>query len=156
MLTLLDDLVNHHSYIRGLNELNQCAYTCISLAFNRATPDHKDDKESPGDFVVMISLGDAKGADLHLPGLGVILPFELGTMILLRGAEVRHFVNKWEKGQRISSTMYIPKSIWVARGMTYPWRTADGLKPKEVSEGVPKDLFKSKPTKGKKGGSTKK
>jgi hypothetical protein len=91
-----------------------------SIIFNRATPMHKDFLDPVQGWAILIALGTAKGAVLHIPKLGIRIKYDPGTIIFIRGHLLEHEVEMFDGNQRITVAFFTHSSIFNEFGIVLP------------------------------------
>lgn len=87
------------------------------LIFNRQTPLHPDRSDHWESWACIMAIGPFKGGPLHIPSIGLRMEYWDGTMILLRGKILKHEVEAFSGGQRISIAHFTHRSFWKSCGV---------------------------------------
>ena len=67
-------------------------FTALSVIVNRATPLHRDISGRNSWYDLMLTVGDYTNGLMRLPGLGVEMRYNPGTMVALCGKAIQHSV----------------------------------------------------------------
>lgn len=81
-----------------------------SFILNRATPLHRDGRDHPANWTLLITLGTSTSGDLWLLGIATRMFYEPGTIVFIRGGLMEHQVLDF-KGQRIAIAHFVHKSV---------------------------------------------
>lgn len=99
-------------FVDALNTNDPLVYEGRELLFNIKKDVHVDSQDPPLSWVVDLALGEHKGGHLVLPQVGLRIRLEPGDVIMLRGRLIRHGVEDWTGGQRISIPHFTHSSTW--------------------------------------------
>lgn len=104
-------------FVNALNTNDPLVYEAREILFNIQKEVHVDRQDPPMSWVVDLALGEHQGGHLVLPQLGLRIRLEPGDVIMLRGRMIRHGVEDWTGGQRISMPHFTHSSTWRMMGM---------------------------------------
>jgi hypothetical protein len=92
-------------------------YEGHEILFNVMTEEHTDSFDPALAYAVIMAAGDFQGGHLFFCHLGLCVRFELGDMVMFQGQVLKHLVEVWTGGQRISIPHFTHSSIWKLMGM---------------------------------------
>ena len=81
-----------------------------SLIFNRATPEHLDSNDAVAGWAALLPLGYFEGGEICIPHLGLVIKFPGGTLGLIRGTILKHYILAFFGGQRVSTAHFVHQS----------------------------------------------
>ena len=93
-------------------------FSSISVISNRQSPFHRDNARKPW-YDVLATFGNHKNGVMELPGLGMRLLYNPGTMVGISGKIVRHGVAACE-GDRVCVAYYMKDRIHERLGLPAP------------------------------------
>lgn len=105
-------LESRFPFVKAVNAVDPLVYEGREILFNIQKEVHIDRQDPPLSWVADLALGRHTGGHLVLPQLGLHIRLEPGDMIMLRGRIIRHGVEDWEGGQRISMPHFTHSSTW--------------------------------------------
>jgi hypothetical protein len=108
---------NSDPYIRALNSIDILLLEGREFLYNRLSELHTDGLDPQLGWAILIALGDFKGGHVHLPQLGLRVRLQPGDVVLIRGRVVKHEIEEWTDGQRISVPHFTHTSLWSQYGM---------------------------------------
>ena len=82
----------------------------VSVICNRETPFHRDSQSCSQWYDLLVTVGPYKGAMLELPGIGIKLSYESGTVVGIAGRLIRHGVN-WVSGDRVCIAYFMRENV---------------------------------------------
>lgn len=85
-------------------------FSAVSVIVNRTTPCHRDSKGRNSWMDILATVGDYSFGRLELPGLGVRLEYEPGTVVGLLGKVVRHGASE-VVGERMCLAYYMRDKV---------------------------------------------
>jgi len=85
-------------------------FSGVSVICNRKTPLHRDSKSRFQWYDMLVSLGRYTDCDLDLPGLGVSLTYNPGTVVGLSGMMLEHAVPSFE-GDRVCYAYFMRNKV---------------------------------------------
>jgi hypothetical protein len=100
------------SFARGLNALDPLVMEGKEILYNVSMGPHFDRTDPPLGWGVDCAFGYHKGGHFICPQLGLRIRFEPGDMLMLRGRMVKHSVEPWTGGQRISMPHFSHSATW--------------------------------------------
>lgn len=92
--------------------LDPCVYEGLEILLNVRNKLHTDRFDPPRGWAVIYCAGSHSGGYMSLPHLGLRLRMLPGDMALIRGRVLKHAVEDWSGGQRISIPHYTHSSAW--------------------------------------------
>lgn len=110
--TLRGKLEVKFPFVKAVNANDPLVYEARAILFNVQKEVHVDWQDPPMSWVTDLAAGEHKGGHLVLPQLGLRIRLEPGDVIMLRGRIVRHGVEDWTGGQRISMPHFTHSSTW--------------------------------------------
>ncbi|KAF8576319.1 hypothetical protein K439DRAFT_1367617 [Ramaria rubella] len=119
---LLKTISDQYPAIKVLVDLDpKMVWQARSIMYNRQTPLHRDSKDPIGGWEALLALGKFTGGGFFfIPRLNLKIRYGPGDLILLRGGLLKHEVEAWENGQRVSIAYYTHKDTWVVAGLEVP------------------------------------
>ena len=90
----------------------------VSVICNRLTPEHRDDQSRHHWYDLVISLGPYRNSNFELPGLGISLAYNPGTVVGLSGKMLGHAVPSFE-GERVCYAYFMRDNV-------HEWAKVDG------------------------------
>jgi hypothetical protein len=108
---------NSEPVVRALNEIDCLLLEGREFLFNRLSGPHTDSQDPQLGWAVLFALGNFKGGYVYFPTLGLRVRLEPGDAVLIRGRVVKHGIEAWEGGQRISVPHFTHTSLWRQFGM---------------------------------------
>lgn len=109
---LRSSLESKFPFVKAMNANDPLVYEGRWILFNIQRDVHVDRQDPPLSWAADLALGQHKGGHLFLPQLGLRIRFEPGDMIMFRGRMLRHGVENWTGGQRISMPHFTHSSTW--------------------------------------------
>jgi len=109
-----------YTHMKVLQSIDSLAWEGRSIQYNRQTPLHADSTDPPTAWVALVALGEFKGGSLFIPRLNLVLYYEPGTIIFLRGHILPHQVLPFYGGQRLSIAHFTHESLWNEMGVACP------------------------------------
>ena len=110
---LKDVAMKELDYLRAIGNLDPCYWQGRVILFNRQTPPHRDTLNPPAEWTPLHAAGSfTGGGSLYIHDLNLRLRYLPGDLIFLRGRLLRHSVEPWEGGQRISAAYFSHESFW--------------------------------------------
>ncbi|KAJ8579255.1 hypothetical protein M405DRAFT_754724 [Rhizopogon salebrosus TDB-379] len=106
--------------MRVLQSIDELSWEGRSVQYNRQTPLHPDSTDPPSAWVALVALGKFKGGSLFIPRLNLVLYYEPGTIIFIRGHILPHEVLAFHDGQRVSIAHFTHESLWNEMKMKCP------------------------------------
>lgn len=100
-------------------------FNALSVINNRETPLHRDNGGCHAWFDLLATVGEYKGARMNLPGLGLRLGYEPGTVVAFSGRLLQHGVSRvtgeraciaYYMREMVMEAMEMPKAEWVQVG----------------------------------------
>jgi len=123
-------------------------YSGMTIIANRRTPTHRDTGGALQHFDLLLSAGDHRNAELHVPDITIKLEYNPGTAVLIMGRALAHSVPLTWRGSRICLAHYIKKEVHGRLGISRPGfvhlRDFDALKHPGYLERVDGILSKAK------------
>lgn len=96
------------------------AFNAVSVISNRETPEHRDrGSGGHGIFDLLLSIGGCSRTVLELPGIGLRLIYDSGTIVLFSGHVHLHSVSASER-ERMAIACYARKAIYHKFGLSLP------------------------------------
>jgi hypothetical protein len=96
-----------------------------SVAWNRCTANHRDTRGPRGELNPMVCLSGSEDAWLVLEDIKECLYFGPGTILFIRGGEMKHAIlsGRWQTqdGVRISIVHFTHRSVWEKLSVNYVW-----------------------------------
>lgn len=92
----------------------------VCLICNRDTPAHRDGNSAPHWYDLLVTLGEYNNCSLELPGVGISLKYDPGTVVGLSGMALEHKVASFE-GQRVCYAYFMRDNVHEWAGV--PWGT---------------------------------
>ena len=100
------------AYMEALDQVDPLLLLGRVILFNRKTPVHRDGRDPPTGWAVIVAAGQFNGGALHIPALKLRLRLEPGDAVMLKGHVLEHEVDDWDNGQRISFAHFTHQSVW--------------------------------------------
>jgi hypothetical protein len=83
------------------------------LLFNLQAPPHNDLRTPPAEWTPLLAAGNfTSGGCLYIHDIKLRLRYLPGDLIFIRGHSLKHSVEKWDGGQRISVVYFTHESMW--------------------------------------------
>lgn len=99
-------------FARMFADLDPCVYEGLEILLNVHTGLHTDRFDPFRGWALVYCAGNHTGGYLNLPHLGLRLRMLPGDMTMIRGRVLKHCVEDWSGGQRISIPHYTHSSTW--------------------------------------------
>jgi hypothetical protein len=112
----LTNLANNPSLVKegeavfAILKLWAIPFTGYSMISNRSTPVHRDNSSRPEAYDLLATLGSYHSGKMKLPGLGLILDYNPGTVVALSGRIVLHEVPE-VVGNRVCLAYYMRDNV---------------------------------------------
>ncbi|KAJ7495449.1 hypothetical protein FB451DRAFT_955498, partial [Mycena latifolia] len=81
------------------------------IRFNRKTPLHADSGDPKAGWAALVALGGFKGGVMSVPAVNLRMRYSGGDLVPIRGRVLKHEVEDFSDGQRISITHSTPQSM---------------------------------------------
>ena len=104
-------------FSKGLNAVDPLLLEGREILFNRKSGLHNDQSDPHLAWAILLALGNFKGGYIRVPALGLRARLEPGDAIFIRGRVLKHEIEAWSGGQRISIPHFTHTSVWRAAGM---------------------------------------
>lgn len=95
---------------REIVSLWHSVFNGVQVLSNRETPLHRDNNTLAEWYDLLLTVGPYRNGWLALPGIGVKLSYEPGTVVGLGGKLLQHGVNKVE-GERVCIAYYFRANV---------------------------------------------
>lgn len=105
------------AFVKALKEIDISLLEGREIIFNREIAEHTDSADPQLGWAVLFALGNFQGGDLLVDSLGLRIRLQPGDLIFLRGRVLKHRIDKFTGGQRISIPHFTHTSLWKAAGM---------------------------------------
>jgi hypothetical protein len=90
------------------------------LLFNRCSGCHTDSQDPVLGYAGLYAIGNfTSGGSVYFPDLKLRVRLLPGDFVLLRGRVLRHLIEPWEGGQRISIPHFTHTSLWRNCGLAH-------------------------------------
>jgi len=93
-------------------------FTAITTISNRDTPYHRDNGSAHPWFDILVAVGKYKHGRMELPGLGMRLQYDPGTVVALAGRVLQHGANC--PGDRVCIAYHMKENVIESLGITSP------------------------------------
>lgn len=110
LVDLRDKLIEKHASYRMFSTLDPTIFHGRSLIYNRSTPVHRDSRDPKANLTPIVTVGSYVWGRLSLPDLGLVMSYNPGTLVMLRGSLLAHGV-EYGGGQRISIAHFLHNSM---------------------------------------------
>jgi hypothetical protein len=92
--------------------LDNLVYDGREVLWNVRSQLHSDRQDPVFSWAILCIFGDFKGGYLYMPNLGLRIRMEPGDIVFIKGRVLRHEVEEWSGGQRISVPHFTHTSVW--------------------------------------------
>ncbi|KAJ7458425.1 hypothetical protein FB451DRAFT_1182626 [Mycena latifolia] len=82
------------------------------IMFNRKTPLHADSGDPKAGWATLVALGGYKGGVMSVPAVNLRMRYSGGGLVLIQGRVLKHEVEDFSDGQRISIADFMHQSMW--------------------------------------------
>ena len=97
----------------SLRSLDPSLWHGRMVLFNSLTPPHNDQRIPPGEWSPLHAGGDfTRGGSLYVQTLKLRIRYLPGDLIFIRGRPLKHSVEPWYGGQRISAVYFTHETVW--------------------------------------------
>jgi hypothetical protein len=96
----------------AISLLDDLVYDGREVLWNVRSGEHTDRQDPPFGWAILCAFGDYKGGYVYLRNLGLRIRLEPGDIVFIRGRVLRHKIEEWSGGQRISIPHFTHTSIW--------------------------------------------
>ena len=104
------NLVKESDELMGILPRYRSPFTAYSVISNRKTPVHRDNYSRAEWFNLLATVGKYVGGKMRLPGLGITLAYEAGTVVNICGLLIRHGVDEVE-GNRVCIAHFMREKV---------------------------------------------
>jgi hypothetical protein len=102
--------LHQHAELQPALEKWPSVFNAVTILSNRETPLHRDNHSRPQWYDMLTPVGPYQQAVLDLPGVGLKLAYESGTVVGLSGKVLRHGVKACD-GERICLAYYMRDKV---------------------------------------------
>ena len=99
-------------FLKMLNTNDPLLMEGRELMYNHKTPLHADSSDPVAGWAALAAVGPFKGGALGVPCVNLRMRYEAGDLILLRGRALKHEIEEFTDGQRISVAHFTHQSMW--------------------------------------------
>lgn len=118
-------LVETPSLLQAALEIWSVPFTGLSVISNRSTPLHRDFNSRKEWLDLLVALGHYDRGVMRLPGLGLELAYNPGTVVRIAGRVIQHGVEC--NGERACLAYYMRDKVHERLGLRVPsWFNLDG------------------------------
>lgn len=103
---------------RTLSSIDPLVLDGREVLFNKLTAEHTDSQDPQLGWAVLFAAGSFTGGYLVVKALGLRIRLHPGDLVMLRGRVLKHKVEVWEGGDRISIPHFTHSSVWRRYGMS--------------------------------------
>ena len=114
---LREEVEKRFPFTRALGALDPLLYEGQELLYNVMSDEHTDGFDPPGSYSLIAAAGNFQGGYLFFRHLGLRVRLEPGDIVMFRGRVLKHVVEVWTGGQRISIPHFTHSSVWKLMGM---------------------------------------
>jgi hypothetical protein len=108
-----------YPFARALGAVDPLVYEGQEILYNVQSPTHTDGSDPQRGWALIYCAGDHEGGYLYMPHLGLRVRMRPGDMVKVRGRVIKHCVEDWSGGQRISIPHFTHSSVWRMMGMAH-------------------------------------
>lgn len=115
---LKEMLMSRYPGYRAISFMDDLVYDGREILWNVRSGLHTDPQDPTFSYATLTIFGkDFIGGHLYLPNLGLRIRMQPGDIVMFRGRVLRHVIEDWTGGQRISIPHFTHTSTWrMARG----------------------------------------
>jgi hypothetical protein len=117
LLELNRRIVDQEAFVEAFKTVDILLMEGREFLFNKHSAIHIDKNDPQMGWASLVALGTFRGGRMKMHQLGLTVRFEPGDMVMLRGRVLKHSVEEWDGGQRISIPHFTHSSVWEAFGM---------------------------------------
>lgn len=99
-------------WTKAFGVVDPCVYEGKEILLNVQSLLHTDRFDPQYSWSIIYCAGSHTGGYLYLPHLGLRIRMLPGDMVMIRGRVLKHMVEKWSGGQRISIPHFTHSSVW--------------------------------------------
>lgn len=119
--------VKNHARMEELLGLWPSPFTAISLIVNRETPIHRDPKGGKFLFDAVLTLGNYKRGRFEIPGVGMRVRYDPGTMVLLASHTLAHGASMVDADRYCIASFFRPHVLKAYGDAAYEFETPENL-----------------------------
>jgi len=101
-----------YAFAQTLGSLDPLLYEGHKILPNVMSDEHTDRHDPELSWAIIAALGSHKGGYIYIKHLALRIRLEPGDIVMLRGRVLKHKVEPWTGGQRISIPHFTHSSVW--------------------------------------------
>ena len=110
---LKEQLCQMYPGYKAISMLDNLVYDGREILWNVRSEMHTDQQDPVfGWAILCIFGGDYEGGEIYLPNVGLRMRMQPGDIVFVKGRVIRHLIEDWTGGQRISVPHFTHTSTW--------------------------------------------